>query len=256
MDAAGLRRGAVAIVAHDAVGAGPALMGRGLRVQVGDPAALGFLQLLHAACVGIGPLPTRALFGLDDAGRRLWWLHTLNDRLSADQRGAWSPWERWVRVGLIDSGALEASLAERVQPRTGLPRLARNLAIAAVWARHHRGDMPRLARLPADDWRWSARGGGLGEGDLGYGEDELSRIAENVAPEGIVGSSRPPELLWCGDGPVSEALLASRPAWVIGWRVRGALPGVPEGYAAVPEVADVGRSGIAQRVYAFARSAT
>ena len=124
--------------------------------------------------------PSRAaLYGLDAAGRRLWFLHFLRPHLRPEHAAYWDARESLVRGGIADSGALERRLlrwgqlarraphpaaagwllrlglrgAEEVAPRLAAGALAEQ-GDAARWLR---GERPALG-LPSVEAAPGARG--------------------------------------------------------------------------------------------------
>lgn len=69
------------------------------------------LALKHAALRELPVQSARALLGLDAAGRRVWFLHYLNDALSPEARTWWQSREHWVRAGLSTAGRVGQAAA-------------------------------------------------------------------------------------------------------------------------------------------------
>lgn len=134
------------------------LWGCGREVDVHDDnlGGLATVGLKAAAVRELKPASRAALYGLDAAGRRLWFYHFLRPGLAPEHARYWDAREAGVRGGLADSGALErrllwwAQLARRApHPAAARWLLRRGLPGAEEVA-------PRLAAAV-----------GSGEGELG-----------------------------------------------------------------------------------------
>lgn len=189
-------------------------------VRVGDldEAEHAIAALKLAAVRALPPQSTRALFGLDTPGRRVWFYHFVKDRLDPAARAYWDAREHLVRGGLVDSGDSERHLARargRLHRWVHAPARARELCACPDLAAQQaflarRWDTPRWALwlracFPA---RTRARARALGGLALAAGEARLQRVL--LGTELRVGAS------WAwSDDERYDALKAALPRIVV-----------------------------------------
>lgn len=143
-------------VAVDTLGIDPALSALALgATEVGlVPGDMGEEARRALELAALAELPvqsTRSLLGYGAAGRRVWFYHHLRPRLPAAVQAFWDAREERIRLGILQQGDRERSVARVF----GLPPGVRQLALAR-WRAH--GDWRRTVALhgppPADPWAW------------------------------------------------------------------------------------------------------
>ena len=159
--------------------------------------------LKRAAAAALPLQSTRALLGLDAAGRRLWFYHSLRDDLSAEVRGFWDRREPALRRGLAWDGALERGFATwRAGPlRLLLPERERRRwweAPSGVEGRDGLGRRARLAIRAAGELRaipWESLVGVRPSASLAPGLARVLGRAEGPGPflrPWLLGEPTPP----------------------------------------------------------------
>ena len=225
--------------------------GREVSVHDVDLDGLALTALKAAAMLELKPPSRAALYGLDAAGRRLWFLHYLRPHLRPEHAGYWDARESLVRGGIADGGALERRLLRWAQLARRAPHPAAARWLLRLGLRGAEAVAPRLAAAAlaeegeAARWLRGERPAlGLPSVEAAPGARGALRIA---APGPVIAALRPGAdfaLIDLGDaldalsGPAGAAWIAAaqaalHPAGRLCWWSRGPILEAPAGFSLI-----------------------